>query len=77
MVEKYFLNYNLKIKEFQEKVLEEEEFKNLPLEKQKEMFCKMLDNNMIYVCRSEMEDAKFGISENDIEMTNNFYGKEN
>ena len=33
MVEKYFLNYNLKIKEFTEKVLQEENFTNLSLEK--------------------------------------------
>ncbi len=77
MVDKYFLNYNLKIKEFQEKVLQEDEFKNLPLNKQKEIFITMLDNNQMYVCRSEMEDAKFGISEEDIEMTREFYGNNN
>ena len=33
----------------------------------------MLDNNMLYVCRSEMEDAKFGISEKDRKMTREFY----
>ena len=75
MVEKYFLNYNLKIKEFQDKVLQEEEFKKLLLQEQKQMFCTMLDNNQMYVCRSEMDDAKFGISERDREMTKEFYRK--
>ena len=73
MIENYFLNYNLKIKEFQEQVINEEAFKNLSLEKQKQMFCTMLDNNQMYVCRSEMDDAKFGISEEDREMTRAFY----
>ena len=73
MVENYFLNYNLKIKAFQEQVINEEAFKNLSLEKQKQMFCTMLDNNQMYVCRSEMEDEKYGISEEDREMTREFY----
>ena len=73
MVEKYFLNYNLKIKAFQEKVVHEEEFKNLSLDEQKQMFAAMLDNNQMYVCRSEMEDKKFGIGEKDKELTREFY----
>jgi adenine-specific DNA-methyltransferase len=70
----YFLNYNLKIKEFKEKVIKEENFKNLPLDKQKEMFITMLDNNQMYVQKSEMEDAKYGISTEDQKMTEEFYG---
>ena len=76
MVERYFLNYNLKLKEFQDKVLQEKEFINLPLQEQKQMFCMMLDLNQMYVNRSEMEDKKFGISEEDIKMTKLFYDKE-
>ncbi|MCP3660800.1 MAG: site-specific DNA-methyltransferase [Bacteroidetes bacterium] len=76
MYEKYFLNYNLKIKEFKEKVIKEESFKNLSLEEQKKMFLSMLDLNQIYVNKTEMEDAKFEISKSDQKLTNEFYNCE-
>lgn len=71
--EKYFLNYNLRIKEFKEKVIHEDEFKNLSLEEQKRMFLTMLDLNQMYVHRSEMSDKRFGISKEDQELTEQFY----
>jgi adenine-specific DNA-methyltransferase len=77
MYEKYFLNYNLKIKEFKEKVILEENFKNLSLDEQKKMFIAMLDNNQMYVCKSEMEDKKYNLNEKDIELTKQFYGGNN
>ncbi|WP_339662324.1 site-specific DNA-methyltransferase [Croceibacter atlanticus] len=70
---KYFLHYNFKIKEFQEVVAKEEKFIALPLEKQKEIFCKMLDNNQLYVNVSEMEDSKHNIAPEDIALTKDFY----
>ncbi len=73
MYEKYFLNYNLKIKEFKEKVLKEENFRNLSLDEQKKIFVAMLDNNQMYVNKTEMADKKFGISEKDQNLTNQFY----
>ncbi len=73
MYERYFLNYNLRIKEFKEKVLKEEEFRKLSLDEQKRIFIAMLDNNQMYVCASEMEDKKYGISEEDQKLTNQFY----
>jgi len=76
MYEKYFLNYNLKIKEFKEKVLQEENFRNLSLDEQKKIFITMLDNNQMYVNKTEMADKKFGISEEDQNLTNQFYNKE-
>ncbi|MDD3630099.1 MAG: site-specific DNA-methyltransferase, partial [Bacteroidales bacterium] len=76
MYEKYFLNYNLKIKEFGEKVLQEENFRNLSLDEQKKIFIAMLDNNQMYVNKTEMADKKFGISEEDQNLTNQFYNKE-
>lgn len=69
----YFLHYNLKIKEFKEVVSKEEKFIALPLEKQKEIFCKMLDNNQLYGNVSEMEDSKHNISPEDIALTKDFY----
>lgn len=73
MCEKYFLHYNLKVKDFKEVVSKEANFKKLSLEKQKEMFIKMLDLNQLYVNVSDMEDAKFNLSSEDIALTRDFY----
>jgi adenine-specific DNA-methyltransferase len=75
MYERYFLNYNLKIKEFKEKVIHEEEFINLSLDEQKKMFIAMLDNNQMYVNKTEMTDKKFRINKEDIELTKQFYNE--
>ncbi len=76
MYEIFFLNYNLKIKEFREKVIKEEDFKNLSLEEQKKMFVAMLDNNQMYVNKTEMSDKKFGIDKQDQKLTSEFYNSE-
>lgn len=76
MYERYFLNYNLKIKEFRERVIKEEEFKNLTLDEQKKMFVVMLDNNQMYVNKTEMADKKFGIDKQDQKLTSEFYNIE-
>jgi len=73
LYEKYFLNYNLKIKEFKEKVSKEENFRNLSLEEQKKMFLAMLDLNQMYVNKTEMADKKYGISKEDQKLTEEFY----
>lgn len=73
LYEKYFLNYNLKIREFKEKVIQEKEFQNLDLDQQKKMFLTMLDLNQIYVNKSEMADDKFAISKEDQSLTSEFY----
>ncbi len=76
MYEKYFLNYNLKIKEFKEKVIKEKNFKKLSLDEQKRMFIAMLDNNQMYVNKTEMADKKFDIDKEDQELTEKFYNCE-
>ncbi len=73
LYERYFLNYNLKIKEFREKVIKEEPFKALSLDEQKRMFLTMLDLNQMYVPESEMADRRFGISTADQKLTEEFY----
>lgn len=73
MYDKYFLNYNLKIKEFKEKVSKEEEFRKLSLDDQKKLFIAMLDNNQMYVNETEMEDKRYGISDLDQKTTSKFY----
>jgi len=76
MYERYFLNYNLKIKEFKEKVLQEENFRNLSLNEQKKIFVAMLDNNQMYVNKTEMADKKFGIDQEDQKLTEQFYNSQ-
>ena len=73
LYEKYFLNYNVKVKDFKEKVVKEEEFKNLSLDRQKEIFARMLDLNQLYVNVSDMEDSQYKLSEEDIALTKDFY----
>lgn len=71
--DKFFLRYNLNIKEFEEKIIESEGFKNLDLEKQKEIFIKLLDPNQMYINYSNMEDKKYKLNKKDIELTREFY----
>ena len=73
--EKYFLNYNVKINEFKEKVIKEDGFKKLTLSEQKRIFLTMLDLNQMYVQESEMSDKKYGISTEDQKLTRAFYSK--
>lgn len=76
LYEKYFLNYNLKINEFKNKVIKEKTFIDLPLEEQKRIFLAMLDLNQMYVLKSEMADSRYGISEQDQKLTCLFYQEE-
>lgn len=69
----YFLNYNVRIKDFKEKIVKEDNFIALSLEEKKRMFLTMLDLNQMYVNASDMADKKFGISEQDQALTNAFY----
>lgn len=70
---KYFLHYNVKINDFKNVISKEDNFKKLSLENQKSMFIKMLDLNQLYVNLSDMEDAKFLLSKEDIIFTKDFY----
>jgi adenine-specific DNA-methyltransferase len=71
--EKYFLNYNVKVRDFKEKIVKEKEFQKLTLDRQKEIFARMLDLNQLYVNVSDMEDSRFKLSDEDISLTKNFY----
>lgn len=73
MCTKYFLHYNLRIKDFKEKVIQEKAFRHLPLQAQKSMFLTMLDLNQMYVNKTEMRDARFGIPLVDQQLTLDFY----
>ncbi len=73
MCNTYFLHYNVKVKEFREVICKEDNFKKLTLDQQKIMFAKMLDLNQLYVNVSDMKDTRFGLNENDIAITKDFY----
>lgn len=69
---KYFLHYNVRIKEFRKEV-ETERFKSLPLEKQKEMFSRLLDLNQLYVNADDRHGKNTGLTKDDIAITEDFY----
>jgi len=75
LYERYFLNYNVKTKEFKDKILIEEGFKKLSLNEQKNLFVEMLDMNQMYVNFSERADKKYNLSKEDITLSEEFYNK--
>lgn len=75
LCKRYFLNYNFRINDFSNKTSKDDRFKALPLERQKEIFVQMLDLNQMWVNASEMNDKRFGLSEEDKKVTNDFYGE--
>jgi len=64
---KYFLNYNVK-------TIEKEGFKNLNFIDQKNLFIEMLDMNQMYVNFSERLDKKYSILNQDLLLSEQFYG---
>lgn len=69
---KYFLHYNVRIKEFREEV-KTDRFQSLSLKEQKEMFCRMLDLNQLYINADDRKDNNSGLSTDDIAITEDFY----
>ena len=69
---KYFLHYNVRVKEFR-KEIESERFKQLSLKQQKEMFSRMLDLNQLYVNVDDRHDKNTGLTKDDIAITEDFY----
>ena len=69
---KYFLHYNVRVKEFR-KEIESERFRQLSLKQQKEMFSRMLDLNQLYVNTDDRHDKNTGLTEDDIDITEDFY----
>ena len=73
MADKFFLDYNVRVHEFKSVIMHEENFKYLSLDRQKEIFIKMLDLNQLYVNVSDMEDSEYNLTANDIKLTKDFY----
>jgi len=69
---KYFLHYNVRIKKFREEV-KTDRFQSLTLKEQKEMFCRMLDLNQLYINADDRHDDNSGLSMNDVAITEDFY----
>lgn len=65
-----FLNYNIDIKD-QNKAIEE--LKTHSLEVQKQKLVSILDKNQLYVSVSNMEDAQYGVTQEEKEFTKAFY----
>ena len=74
LTEYYFLNYNVSVKQFNDQLLDDKDFQELPLEEQKTLFNALLDNNQLYIPHKEQEDSKYNLSKEDQELTNEFYG---
>jgi adenine-specific DNA-methyltransferase len=70
MKAKSFLNYNIDIQE-QEKHIEE--FKQDTLENQKALLLKLLDLNQLYVNLHSLNDPEFGCTEEEKNVTKDFY----
>ena len=70
MCEKYFLDYNVEVKKFNDNV---EEFKELQIGDQKKVLIEMLNKNQLYVNLSEINDSDFKVSKEDKELNKKFY----
>jgi len=67
---RYFLNYDVDIKKFNDN---KKDFEQLSLEKQKKLLISMLDKNQLYVNLSEINDKQYKIPEEDKKLNNLFY----
>ncbi len=70
MKEKSFLNYNVDIKKQEAHI---EEFKQLPVEQQKQHLLELLDKNQLYVNLSSLEDEDFACTDAEKKVTKDFY----
>ena len=70
MKDKSYLNYNIDIKKHEKCI---EEFKALLLREQKLHLCELLDKNQIYVNLSSLNDKDFACSDNEKQVTQDFY----
>lgn len=70
---KAFLDYRIDL----DSILKDKEFKELDLEKKKEVLLDILDSNMDYVLYGDIEDKDYAISSEVIELNKIFYGDDN
>lgn len=68
--EKAFFAYNVDMKTFDEQI---ETFKELSLDEQKMALCEILDKNQLYVNLSDLNNADYSCSEEEIKVSTEFY----
>ena len=75
MKSKSFIDYNVDIKKLDGKIRQEDnnEFRTLNLEEQKELLFKILDKNFLYVPLSSLDDKDFECTEEEKQFTKSFY----
>ena len=69
-----FLNYNVDIKKYEDNI---EYFKALSLKEQKQHLCELLDKNQLYVNLSSLNDKDFECTDEEKQVTQDFYQIEN
>ena len=70
MQETGFLSWKVNLKEINANA---DDFTTLAIEDQKRFLIECLDKNLLYIPYSEIDNAEFGISENDKKINNQFY----
>jgi adenine-specific DNA-methyltransferase len=70
MKAKSFLNYNVDLQKQEQHI---EEFKALPMAAQKQHLVSILDKNQLYVNRSSLNDKDFAVTEQEKNVTKDFY----
>lgn len=70
MCQRYFLNYDIQIKAFNDNI---QEFQDLSLGEQKKILCEMLNKNQLYVNLSEIKDSQFKIDKSIEKLNKKFY----
>lgn len=73
-IEKYeiFMSSDISLDE-----LNKEDFFDLPIQEQKNILIDIIDKNTLYLNYSEINDSLYKISNEEIELNNNFYGDQN
>lgn len=71
MKAKSFLNYNIDLQKQEEHI---EDFRKLSVTEQKQHLCELLDKNQLYVNLSSINDEDFACTEQEKNITRDFYG---
>jgi adenine-specific DNA-methyltransferase len=69
---KAFYNYFIDVKTVNENI---SDFDQLPIKDQKKFLIETLDKNQLYVNRSEIKDADYKVSDEDIKLNSMFYSR--
>ncbi len=73
MCDRFFLNYDVDIKKFNQHLAD---FKQLKIKEQKRKLVELLDKNQLYVNLTEIDDSQFNVSEEVKELNKKFYREE-